>query len=54
MQWSLGDIETELFELRGDIVDRFLEKVEDEELREKYNLLVEAQVLKEGECNGSK
>ena len=53
MQWSLGDIETELFELREDIVDRFIEKVEDEELRVNYNLLVEAQVLKEGEPNGS-
>tara|TARA_Y100000310_G_scaffold139381_1_gene138674 strand:+ start:981 stop:1475 length:495 start_codon:yes stop_codon:yes gene_type:complete len=54
MQWSLGDIETELFELREDIVDRFIDKVEDEELRNNYNLLVEAQVLKEGESNENK
>ena len=51
MQWSLGDIEDELFDVKEDCIERFIDHVEDEELRDKYNLLVEAQVLKEGECN---
>ena len=54
MQWSLADVEDELFDVRLDCIDRFLEKVEDDELRNKYNLLVEAQVLKEGESNENK
>ena len=51
MQWSLGDIEDELFNVKEDCIERFIDHVEDEKLRDKYNLLVQAQVLKEGECN---
>ena len=49
MHWSLGDIEDELFEAKESCIERFLDHVEDEKLRDKYNLLVQAQVLKEGE-----
>ena len=51
MHWSLSDIESELFDVRLDCVDRFIDSAEDVELREKYNLLIQAQTIKEGECN---
>ena len=51
MQWSLSDIEDELFDVKEDCIDRFVESVEDVGLRDKYNLLTEAQVIKQGECN---
>ena len=51
MHWSLGDIEDELFDVKEDCIDRFVESVEDVGLRDKYNLLTEAQTIKEGECN---
>ena len=51
MQWHLGDIEDELFEVKERCIDRFLDCVEDEKLRDKYNLLTQAQVIKQGECN---
>ena len=51
MHWSLGDIEDELFDVKLDCVDRFVESVKDDDLRDKYVLLTEAQVLKQGEDN---
>ena len=51
MQWYLGDIEDELFDVKLDCVDRFVESVKDDDLRDKYVLLTEAQVLKQGEDN---
>ena len=53
MQWSLSDIEDELFDVKEDCIDRFVESVEDVGLRDKYNLLTEAQVIKQGESNES-
>ena len=51
MHWSLSDIESELFDVRLDCVDRFIDSVQDDKLRDKYNLLIQAQTIKEGECN---
>ena len=64
MHWSLRDIEDELFDVKEDCIERFIDVVtginteystsritSDDKLREKYNLLVEAQVIKDGEFN---
>ena len=56
MHWSLSDVEDELFDVKEDCIERFVDVVigintEDDKVREKYNLLTEAQAIKQGECN---
>ena len=56
MHWSLEEIDDELFDVKEDCIERFVEAIggngeediEDDKVREKYKLLTKAQAIKQG------
>ena len=56
MHWSLEEIDDELFDVKEDCIERFVEAIggngeediEEDKVREKYKLLTKAQAIKQG------